>query len=242
MHTKSVRTSRITLVLLLVFSGVSLHSDSNNGSNHVSYWLWAGLEASDAPANSELYVYQGRIKTVADMTSYERLGLYPYPIKSSKLLLVYRLEGGLPDAKDVLDVFQRSVAQWQRHPVTVTGIQLDFDSPTSKLLIYSQFVEEVRKQLPKNCELSVTGLGDWAISGNEGAMRSISSSTDEIVFQLYQGRRPLPDIEQYLKGLANYQFPFRIGLLSGFTISKSVDRLKANPNYRGIIYFVQRAV
>ncbi|MEW6049700.1 MAG: DUF3142 domain-containing protein [Candidatus Zixiibacteriota bacterium] len=228
--------------MLLIFSGVSLYRDSASRRDHVSYWLWAGLTAKDAPANSELYVFQGRISTDGGKTFYERQGLCPHPLKSSKLFLVYRLEGQLPDAKDVVDIFERSVAQWQRHPVSVSGIQLDFDSPTSKLIAYSHFVEEVRRQLAQNFALSITGLGDWAINGNQETMQSISSSTDEIVFQLYQGRRPLREIEIYIRELSEYPMPFRIGLISGAEIPTSVNTLKVNPNFQGIVYFIKKAI
>jgi len=222
--------------------GITLFGESSDGDRSISYWLWAGITPEDAPFNSELYVFQGNIFTENDITSYERLGLYPHPIKSSKLLLVFRLENELPSAKAVIDIFQSSVKQWQRHPVSVSGIQLDFDSPTSKLLEYSHFLEEIRSRLPKNYTLSVTGLGDWAIGGDREAMRAISAFADDIVFQLYQGRQPLWDIEKYLEVLSRYPWSFRIGLLSGIDAPASVNMLDSNPNYKGIIYFIQRKI
>jgi hypothetical protein len=236
------RLSNTILILVLILIGISLHGEPGDKSKSVSYWLWAGITAKDAPANSELYVFQGGIYTKEGKTSHERQGLYPHPIKSSKLFLVYRLEGQLPDAKDVIEIFQRSVARWQRHPVSVSGMQIDFDAPTSKLAEYSRFLNDIRKELPKEYSLSVTGLCDWAISGNQEAMRLISSSTDEIVFQLYQGRQPLQDIEKYVRVLTEYQWPFRIGLISGSDLPASVNTLKSNSNYRGIIYFIQKVI
>jgi hypothetical protein len=236
------RWSNTILILVLILIGITLHGEPNDLSMSISYWLWAGITAKDAPANSELYIFQGDIYTKEGKTSYERQGLYPHPIKSSKLFLVYRLEGELPNAKDVIDIFQHSVARWQRHPVSVSGMQIDFDSPTSKLAEYSRFLNNIRKELPEEYSLSITGLCDWATSGNQEAMRLISSSTDEIVFQLYQGRDPLQDIEKYIRVLAEYQRPFRIGLISGSDIPASVNTLKSNSNYRGIIYFIQKVI
>lgn len=238
----SQRKSTILLVLILILSSVFLSGKLDDREIPVSYWLWAGITAKDAPANSGLYVFQGRVYVEKGKTLYQRLGLYPHPIKSSKLFLVYRLEGQLPDAETVVSIFQHSVSQWRRHPVTVSGIQLDFASPTSKLLEYSHFLEDVRKQLPKEYELSITGLGDWAINGNEDALRRISSSADEVVFQLYQGRQLLSDIETYIHGLTNYSLPFRIGLLDKSPMPTSVNTLKANPHFQGIIYFIQKAI
>lgn len=209
-------------------------------SQSVSYWLWAGITPEDAPANSELYVHQGHFSVNDGQTSFERHGLFPHPLKCTKLYLVYRIDGGLPDAKTILNIFARNVRSWQRHPVTVIGIQLDFDSPTSQLLIYSKYLEDFRKLLPKEFLLSITGLGDWAMNGNEDAMRRISSTTDEIVFQLYQGREHLPDIDFYLTALADYPLPFRIGLLQGEVLSKRIDDVRDNDNFHGTIYFIQK--
>ena len=238
--TKSARMSKIALLLLVGVSGLWLGSNSANSSDRVSYWLWAGLTAHDVPTNSELYIYQGRIYTDSANSTYERQGLFPHPLKSSKLFLVYRLEGQLPTAEGLVDIFEHSLTRWQRHPVAVTGIQLDFDSPTSKLIVYSRFLEDVRRQLPKQYALSVTGLGDWVMTGNQEAMRSITISTDEIVFQLYQGRQPLEDIEDCISELAHYSLPFRIGLVSGFAPPESAEKVRDNPNFHGIIYFVLR--
>jgi hypothetical protein len=203
---------------------------------HVSYWLWAGITSKDVPPNSESYVYQGLITH----NTYRRIGLYPHPINCKKLYLVYRLEGALPDAAAVVSIFQSSAAQWQAHSVIPNGLQLDFDSPTSKLLIYSKFLKEVRKQLQYQYALSITGLGDWAIYGDKQAMQSIKEVTDEVVFQLYQGWSPLPDIENYVQALKNYPMPFRVGLLSRYPSENYIAILNKNHNFNGVIYFVQK--
>jgi hypothetical protein len=207
-----------------------------------SYWLWAGITAQDAPENAEFYVYQGLINTINNTTTYNRIGLYPHPIKSKKLFLAYRLEGDLPNAKEIISIFKDNILKWQRHSLTVNGLQLDFDSPTSKLLIYSNFLKEVRKQLPKQYALSITGLGDWAIYGNKKAMQSIAKVTDEIVFQLYQGWHPLPNIEDYIRALKNYPMPFRVGFLSRYPSDNYIAIFKKNHNFNGVIYFIQKTI
>ena len=208
------RLSNKTIVFVLMLAGILSIGNADEKPRSISYWLWAGITAYDAPANSELFVYQGSVYTNDRGTSYNRLGLYPHPLKCTKLFLVYRLESQLPEADYIVDLFLGNVAWWQRHPVSVSGIQLDFDAPTSKLAAYSDFLSEVRKLLPKDYALSITGLGDWVFGGHKDALLSISSSVDEIVFQLYQGRRPLPDFDDYALKLKEYPRPFKIGLLS----------------------------
>lgn len=205
-----------------------------------SYWLWAGINPDLAPADAELFVLQGHFETDTLVTTFDRQGIYPHPLECSKLFLVYRLEGGLPPVDTLLSIFLMQVRQWERHPVQVDGIQLDFDSPTSRLNLYATYLAQLRKLLPSHFQLSITGLGDWAMSGESQAMRDISASVDDIVFQLYQGRQPLPDINEYLTRLKSYPHDFRIGLLFGHEDPTRMNLVQSNRNYHGIIYFIQR--
>jgi hypothetical protein len=238
-HSMPWRLGIAVLLLILGLLSASLGGWSNNRSDSEAYWIWAGLIAQDAPPNSDLYVFQGRVWIGRDTVRFEHLGLYPHPIKCRKLFLVYRLEGALPGAEGVVDLFTRGAAQWQRHHISITGLQLDYDCPTARLADYGRFLTELKKRLPRGCTLSITGLCDWVTSGDDEAIRSIASSADEVAFQLYQGRDLLPDIEGYVSELAAYPGPFRVGLVAG-PVPPSVSRLKSNYYYRGIIYFLRR--
>jgi hypothetical protein len=221
-----------TSILIIIFA----FNKPEDKLPETAYWLWAGITANDAPPHSNLYVYQGQITE----KTYERLGLYPYPIDHKNLYLVFRLEGNLPEATRVVEIFMNNEAMWEKHSVKLTGIQLDFDSPTAKLLIYSDFLHEIRKQLPKQYKLSITGLGDWAIHGAKETMHLIANNTDEIVFQLYQGRTQLTSIASYISGLKKYPYPFKIGLLHNNKSVVEISELNSNANFKGIIYFIQR--
>lgn len=214
--------------------------ESSSRGEQIAYWLWAGLTAHDAPPNSDLYVFQGTIHTDSTSSTYERQGLFPHPIKARSLHLVYRLEGSLPPADSMVQVFERAVTRWQRHPVAVDGVQLDFDSPTAKLAEYARFLQDVRSRLDTSYALSITGLGDWVLAGDRGALEAISSQVDELVIQLYQGRQPLADIDSYVIGLSRLTIPFRVGLIAGYELPGALDRLKKNSAFRGLVYFVVR--
>ena len=228
------------LIIFLIIAGIfSISFILNKHTHSVSYWLWAGITAKDAPPSSELYVYQGLIKHTKKHGNYQRFGLYPYPLKSKKLYFVYRLQGNLPEPKYVVSIFKKTIQDWQRHSITPDGLQLDFDSPTSKLGIYSNFLKKLREYLPEKYALSITGLGDWT-NAHRQVMQSIIGTTDEIVFQLYQGKKPLIHIEHYIKRLKNYPLPFKVGLLPQFPNQVHINNLKENSNFKGIIYFIQR--
>lgn len=232
----------ITIIVFISLSIWFITEFRGSDQGATSYWLWAGLTQSDAPAGSELYVYQGDIKVANGKLEYKRAGLYPHPIKSKKLYLVYRLEEGLPSAEAVVSIFLKALQTWERHGVSITGLQLDYDSPTSKLLIYNDFLKEVRGHLPRTYALSITALGDWAIYGDKKIMKSIISQVDEVIFQLYWGRKAHANIEYYLNALKKYPYPFRVGLLYSDVSKNYLDTLKKNTNYRGVVYFIQKVL
>jgi hypothetical protein len=239
----SLKTTGQWLVLLvgLALLSLSLLNDRFSERNlQTSYWIWAGITAKDAPPDSELYLYQGLIFTKDMNNSYKRVGLYPHPLKAKKIFLVYRLEGDLPKVFYVMNVFKNTVEGWKHHPVTITGIQIDFDSATSKLLLYSDFLAELRSSLPSQYALSITGLGDWAVNGNETVLQKITTTTDEVVFQLYQDRSPLKNINFYIESLSDYPFPFRVGFLAKNPNKDYIEKLEKNPKFRGVIYFIQK--
>ena len=45
--------------------------------------------------------------------------------------------------------------------VKITGLQIDYDSPTNKLDAYARFLRSVREKRPPNHRLSITALLDW---------------------------------------------------------------------------------
>jgi hypothetical protein len=226
---------KIIFIAVIILCVIYFSISSKEKTYPPAYWLWAGITANDAPQDSEFYVYQGLITT-----KYERIGLFPHPLKNKKLYLVYRLQRNLPDATAVVTIFLNGATKWQRHHLTVTGLQIDFDSPTAKLATYGDFLKKVRAQLPKQYALSITGLGDWIIHGDKQLQQSIATVTDEIVFQLYEGRHPLPDIQNYVQALKHYPSPFRIGLLMGYPDKKIIASLSKNANFYGPIYFIQK--
>jgi hypothetical protein len=205
------------------------------------YWNWAGIEPpKNISSNTDLYIYQGVIRVKGQKGTFNRKGLYPFPINASNIYLVYRIEGGLPDPVKLKHLLKANAQDWQKHNVAIKGIQLDFDSPTSKLLQYSKFLNNLRKELPSNYKLSITGLGDWIISGDPKVLTEITQNIDEIIFQLYQGRSVFSNIDLYVNNLVKLNIPFKIGLLDKYPYKKTLVKLKENNNYKGLVLFIQR--
>jgi Protein of unknown function (DUF3142) len=204
------------------------------------YWLWAGIAPQQVPAAPSVYVYQGLIVGNGRTQSYQRIGIYPHPLPAQGIYLTYRLEGKLPSPSAVVAIFNTAAAQWQRHGVLVRGLQLDFDSPTGQLLNYSAFLQQVRGALPAPYRLSITGLGDWLHDKQTPQVQALLHHADEIIFQLYQGWNPLPNMYFYIDKLAQYPLPFKVGLLSRYANNNYLARLQKNSNFNGVVYFIQK--
>src|SRR5438445_3185310 len=211
----------VTAVALYLWLSIS---HTNNPSK--AYWLWAGITENLAPKNSDLYIYQGFIQNAQNPPSHRHGGLYAYPISCNKCYLVYRLDPSLPDAKQVVTVFLNDAKKWEKHQVTIRGLQIDYDSPTNQLVLYGSFLSELRNYLPSKYELDITGLGDWITAGNIRSLKAIAASTEDIVFQLYDGRHPLKYTSYYIRALKRYPFPFRLGVLQTHPLSHELRQLK----------------
>jgi hypothetical protein len=188
----------------------------------------------------EVYLLQGNfLKTPSGQTDYQHKGLYPHPLKAQKVFIVFRLRG-MVDAGTVASAYRGLVRQWSEHQVVIAGLQLDYDAPSRGLPGYAAFVDKVRSGLSKGTFLSVTGLADWVVSAPKQDLKILARSCDEIVFQLYHERHPVPYPERYFKALAAFPEPFKIGLLETDIGNETrAGRLTDNPSYRGIIHFRQ---
>lgn len=205
------------------------------------YWIWAGLTLSNKVApNKPLYIYQGMMTSDRSGSRFVRKGLFPHPLDRHPVFLALRLEGQLPHAEPLVAWTLELASQWRQHGTKVAGIQLDFDSATAKLLQYSLFLKQMRHLLPKTYSLSITGLGDWVANGERSALESIMTLADEVVFQLYQGRKPLQDIKFYIDNLIQLNIPYKVGLLDHPDHLRWLNQLSTDRHFQGAVLFLQR--
>jgi hypothetical protein len=109
---------------------------------------------------------------------------------SLPVVLVVRLEQlppttQLPAARDrLLQLVQR----WRlSERVAVRGLEIDFDSATSKLSTYRVFLQDIRTHLPADLQLSITALPTWLDSDD---FPSLADTVDLLVLQLHALQRP----------------------------------------------------
>ena len=185
-----------------------------------------------------LYLLQGHISQQGEAVRLQPQGLPPSPLKVPELWLSYRvatLEWQPGVVRDLL----RQRAAWQAKGNRVIGIQIDFDAATPKLAAYAEFLRQLRRQLPADCQLGITGLLDWGANGDVTTLNGLSGVVDELVVQTYRGRTSVADYAQYLPALKRLTLPFKLGLVQDGVWNPEWQRqFAAQPNYRGEVVFL----
>lgn len=203
------------------------------------HWVWAGITVKDVPATGILYVYQGHATQKSGALSFTKHGLYPHTL-ARDLFLVYRLTKPLPAPEDLAAIFNHHQIKWTQSGARILGIQLDFDAATKNLATYAQYLRNLRRHMDAPSKISITGLGDWITSAPRAAQSDLMDACDEIVFQLYQERSPLPHIETFFKKLAHFNRPFKVGLLANANPERYSDTLVQLSYCQGVVLFHQK--
>ncbi|MGY3921953.1 DUF3142 domain-containing protein [Aeromonas jandaei] len=143
----------------------------------------------------------------------------------------------LPLSADHKKLLVRLYQKWRKAGAKVTGIQIDFDAATRQLDRYATSLRQLRQVLPAECKLSVTGLLDWAKTGDVAQLNSLP--VDEIVIQTYQGKHTVPGYSAYLPAMMQLTIPFKVGLVQEGEWEPSWQAtLATSPHYRGEVVFL----
>lgn len=104
----------------------------------------------------------------------------------------------------VWDIALREKKRAEKAGVQVGGVQLDLDSPTSKLPIYAELLRELHARAAKvHLALSITALPTWFGSS---ALRDVVAQTDFFVPQFYEAETPRTrDAMVGISSLARFQ-------------------------------------
>jgi hypothetical protein len=236
-----VRAARAFLLALLLIAAAPAAADGIvRAADYDSYWLWAGVRARpELDKARTIYLLQGEIG-VERAGGAPRLkaqgGAAPGP-HTPALWLAYRVRG-LDWGPEIAAAISQRLALWRAQPGRVIGVQMDFDASTRGLKNYVAFLSALRRALPADCALSVTGLMDWASQASPEDLDALSGTVDEIVFQTYRGRETINDIDAYIARLDRVRIPFRLGLAEGAAWSPPAA-LALNPHFQGYVVFLR---
>ncbi|WP_407656518.1 DUF3142 domain-containing protein [Limnobaculum zhutongyuii] len=229
---------RILLVFGLLLSPVVCAAQTGvDASQYQKFWLWAGVRPQPVLHQmSELYLYQGEIVRQQGKARLWSKGIPVSRLKAPKLWLSIRVTT-LDIPEPMLDAMLTLREKWVAAGNQQVGIQIDFDAASYQLDKYAEFLSRVRNKLPKDCPLSVTGLLDWAKTGNVNQLNQLP--VDELVVQTYQGRKTVTNYDAYLPALLGLTIPFRVGLVQHGEWDKQwQQRLSQSPYYGGEVVFL----
>ena len=233
------------LGLPLIGLGLGLSSTSCaqtsvvNAIHYDAFWLWAGVAPQPALAHAHtLYLLDAEVRPGRAILISQRPAL-PH-VQRAEVWMVIRVET-LDWPATLYPQVLLDLARWRQAGNHVVGVQIDFDAQTHHLENYALFLGDLRRRLPQDCKLGITGLLDWSSHGDPKELDALGSAVDEVVLQIYQGRHVIPGYQQYLLRLDRLHIPFRIGLLENAEWQQPAS-LASNPCFRGFVVFLENPI
>ncbi len=206
-------------------------------ADHDAFWLWGGpAPRAILDRATTLYLLDGEVLERSGRVRFRALRGEPPRLPGKTLWLVIRTDT-LAWPEDALALVPRHLAAWRAAGNRVTGVQIDFDANARGLARYGAFLTDLRRRLPRDAKLSVTGLMDWSANGDPAQLAALAGTVDEVAIQTYQGRTTIVGYERYLRRLDDFPIPFRIGVVEG-GVWREPPGLAANPAYRGTVVFL----
>ena len=219
---------------LLSFTCAGARAESVEAGHYDAFFLWAGVHPSPELAHArELFLLAAEVRLTAHAGLISQRAAIP-KLDNVPVWVALRVET-LEWTENIYSGVLQILKSWRAAGNTVVGLQLDFDSGTKRLEHYGAFLADLRARLPAEFKLGITGLLDW--SGNAAGLAALKGVVDEVVLQIYQGRRVIANYQTYVSRLAQMPVPFRIGLLQGGEWHDPVG-LRDNPNFKGFVVFL----
>jgi len=122
-------------------------------------------------------------------------------------------------AEEIKKILNAAVASAYKQHVSISGIQFDYDCPTSKLADYAHFLQLIKGQFP-NDKLSITALPTWLKSPD---FKNLIEDISYYVLQLHSFEIPRTidqakgiflkeNAIEYLQAASRLNHPFQISL------------------------------
>ncbi len=208
-----------------------------DAQDYSSFWLWAGVRPQPVLDTADrIYLLEGEVEAGQPANIVSRRAAVPH-VSTAEVWLVLRVET-LDWPPEVGEQLRRELAAWRRAGNHVVGVQIDFDARTRHLAAYAAVLKNLRRRLPADCRLGITGLLDWSANGDPAGLDALAGTVDEAVLQIYQGRHVIPGYAAYLEKLGRMKVPFRIGLLQGGEWHAPAS-LARNPLFLGYVVFLR---
>lgn len=219
--------------LALLLTSCSAEPDWVNASDYDAFYLWAGVQPQPVLDRARtVYILAAEVRRDGAWVPL-RAGV-PH-LRQPELWLVVRSASLNWDAA-AQTALAREIARW-RSGNRLIGVQIDFDAATAGLADYAAFLRELRRTLPTDMKLSITGLMDWSAHAHPAALAGLKGVVDEVVVQSYQGRTTILGYDRYLERLARVPVPHKVALVQGGAWQEP-PALRRDPMFRGYVVFL----
>lgn len=234
--------NRLVLICLGVLLGARAGAaDTVDASKYDAFWLWAGVTPQPVLKRARcVYVLQGQIEAKrgdeSQVSFIAQGGAAPrdQPVEVWLAYRVHTLHWTTREYAILLAQLQR----WRQAGNKVVGVQIDFDARTLHLEEYVEFLQGLRRQLPSDYRLGITGLLDWSSRADPNQVNRLRGIIDEVVVQTYQGRHTIENYSAYLPRVSRLTLPFKIGLIQGGNWN-APSYIATSPWFRGYVVFLQ---
>jgi len=203
----------------------------------VAFWSWrtrvpnqAELEEAFAPTHAKkLFLRAGQFEIDNDGVHRIRAVNGPLPSRVETHLVYNATRKFLGEferidipltAKAIADTYKEDLARANRDLANINGFQLDFDVPSRLLPKYALLLASLRQTLPRDTQISITGLPSWTASDD---IALVLANVDFWIPQFYGGDLPTHASE-------------RIPIASPADVARSTQRVRqlGKPFYAGL--------
>jgi hypothetical protein len=201
-----------------------------------SFWLWAGVRPQPALAQARrIYLLEAEVRAGPPARLINQRAATPR-IREAEVWMVIRVES-LRWPPEIYGQVNAKIVEWRAAGNRLAGVQIDFDAGTYHLEGYAMFLARLRRVLPPEVKLGVTGLLDWSANADPTGLDALSGAVDEVVLQIYQGRDVIPGYRSWLRNVDRIKVPFRIGLIQGGEW-QAPPGLEKHPHFQGYVVFL----
>ncbi|WP_085901341.1 DUF3142 domain-containing protein [Kiloniella majae] len=190
----------------------------------VDHWVWAGQSLDDKDQNQQKFIDNcetlkltckvGVTRVLVRSWGYDT-GQKSIPHQSpksfpntEKLILTYRMEKRV-GAREIVAFINRDINIWKRAGRNIIGVEIDYDSPSSKLNDYRLWLQTVKNQIPADVSIRITGLPTWYEDNRKGA-KKLAATVAEVSLMFYrQKQTPITDhLLDAIKEVNNIRYGF----------------------------------
>lgn len=253
-------TAFLLVALAIILSAGSEQKKWNSAEVPITFWAWKTQIPSEKELREtieqsrasmlflragQLDLENGEVKRIRPAVGKLADGVAVHLVYNGTRPLLRGLETIEPArlAVEILKIYTSDFDRFSADEARITGLQLDIDYPTRLLSHYAATAREIRRRLPSETKLSITGLPTWMDSGDLGPLLE---TLDFWIPQLYGGEipthlsQPIPisslgEVKRYVIKARKLGKPFFAGLAAyGYAIH--YDRRGDLVEVRGDIY------